>query len=267
MLSVAHSSEVDGPVLRIVADLGNSRLKWGRVDSAARLEATLGLPTDDSDAWSEAWEALESGRRRASEWAVATVNPRGALRLRGFLRERGITAVRWFRSAAEVPIRHVLERAETAGADRALAVAAAHSLHPAGQPGIVVSCGSAVTVERIAEGGVWQGGAIAPGLGLSARALHLLTAQLPLVRPRENPPAWGRATVPALEAGLYWGVVGAIRELVTRQAAEMSTAPWLVWTGGDAPILAPAIAWEGAKFIPDLVLLGLIHVTSNSPAR
>jgi type III pantothenate kinase len=267
VLSVAHSSEVDGPVLRIVADLGNSRLKWGRVDSAAQLEATLGLPTEDSGAWSEAWERWNPGGARASEWAVSTVNPRGALRLRGFLRERGITAVRWFRSAAEVPIRHVLERAETAGADRALAVAAAHSLHPAAQPGIVVSCGSAVTVERVAEGGVWQGGAIAPGLGLSARALHLLTAQLPLVRPRENPPAWGRATVPALEAGLYWGVVGAIRELVTRQAAEMSTAPWLVWTGGDAPILAPAIAWEGAKIIPDLVLLGLIHATSNAPAR
>ena len=265
MLSVAHSSEVDGPVLRIVADLGNSRLKWGRVDSAARLEATLGLPTDDSGAWSEAWGRWNPGGARASEWAVSTVNPRGAVRLRGFLRERGITAVRWFRSAAEVPIRHVLERAETAGADSALAVAAAHSLHPAAQPGIVVSCGSAVTVERVAEGGVWQGGAIAPGLGLSARALHLLTAQLPLVRPRESDRR-GRATVPALEAGLYWGVVGAIRELVTRQAAEMSTAPWLVWTGGDArswPRPSPGKAPDH----PDLVLLGLIHATSNAPAR
>ena len=51
-----------------------------------------------------------------------------------------------------MPIRHQLEHAETAGADRALAVLAAVARHPQGGPGLVVSCGTAITVERGAPG-------------------------------------------------------------------------------------------------------------------
>ena len=250
MTSVAQS-------VRIVADLGNSRLKWGRVDPAGRLAETLVLPADDPGAWSDAWERWNRG---GAAWVVSTVNPPAAERLGKFLDDREVTSIRWFRSAAEVPVRQELERAETAGADRALAVVAALALNEPGRPGLVVSCGSAVTVERVGAAGVWQGGAIAPGLGLSARALHLLTAQLPLITPRAAPPAWGRATAPALEAGLYWGVVGAIRELLTRQQVGLAPEPWVVWTGGDAPILASAFEPERARVVPDLVLLGLIQV-------
>ena len=87
-----------------------------------------------------------------------------------------------------------------------------------------------------------------------------MTAQLPLVTPRQAPPPWGNATVPALEAGVFWGVVGGVRELLTRQAAGLGTRPWVVWTGGDAEVLAPAVAWEGAEVVPDLVLRGLAAV-------
>jgi type III pantothenate kinase len=168
----------------------------------------------------------------------------------------------WYRSAAEVPIRHALEHAETTGADRALAVAGARALQPPGIPGLVVSCGTAITVERIAADGTWQGGAIAPGLALSARALHQQTAQLPLVSPSGNPaPApWGRSTRPALDAGVFWSAVGSIRELLARQAAGLEPAPWLVFTGGDAAALAPWIDRDDARIVPDLVLEGLARV-------
>ena len=65
-----------------------------------------------------------------------------------------------------------------------------------------------MTVDRVSAKGVWQGGAIAPGLALSARALHTLTAQLPLVRVDETPAAWGRSTTPAVEAGCSGGSSG-----------------------------------------------------------
>ena len=106
-----------------------------------------------------------------------------------------------------------VEGADTGGADRALAVLAALAHMPPGQPGLVVSCGTAITIERVTAEGVWQGGVIAPGLFLCARALHLLTAQLPLVHPDQSAPSWGRGTLPSLEAGVFWGTVGSIREL------------------------------------------------------
>ena len=166
----------------------------------------------------------------------------------------------WYESAAQVPVRHELENAETTGADRALAVAAAVELMPKGRPGLVVSCGTALTIERITIDGTWQGGIIAPGLGLSARALHLLTAQLPMVELRHPPPVWGRSTGPALEAGVFWGMVGAIRELLARQADDMIGISSVLWTGGDAELLARAVAGNDARIEPDLVLLGLARV-------
>jgi type III pantothenate kinase len=42
-------------VLRVVADLGNTRLKWGRLDQAGRLIEDIALPLDDTAAWAAAW--------------------------------------------------------------------------------------------------------------------------------------------------------------------------------------------------------------------
>jgi type III pantothenate kinase len=65
------------------------------------------------------------------------------------------------------------------------------------------------------------------------------------------------STRPAVEAGVFWGTVGAVRELLDRQAADLGKEPWVIWTGGDAALLAGAIAGSEARVEPDLVLLGL----------
>jgi type III pantothenate kinase len=248
-------------MLRIVADLGNTRLKWGRVDETGGLVDKVALPLDPP-AWSQAW--LQAGHRGAerSSWAVSTVNPPVAATLAVFLQSLGAENVTWFETASQVPIVCDVEGADTGGADRALAVAAAVTLMPPGRPGLAILCGTAITVERITAAGVWQGGAIAPGLGTSARALHLLTAQLPLVDlrrvdPDHLPPAWGRATEPSLKAGIFWGTVGAVRELIARQADDLGEEPWVIWTGGDAPVLSRLVSGPLARCEVDLVLVGL----------
>ena len=77
----------------------------------------------------------------------------------------------WFQAASEVPVAMDVEGADVGGADRALGVLAALELMPPGRAGLVVSCGTAITVERVTSQGVWQGGAIAPGLGVMADRL------------------------------------------------------------------------------------------------
>jgi type III pantothenate kinase len=98
-----------------------------------------------------------------------------------------------------------------------------------------------------------------------AAALHLRAAQVPLIDVRQFhapyfPPAWGRGTVTSLEAGVFWGTVGVVRELLARQVADQAEEPWVVWTGGDAVILAPHVGSEHARVEPDLVLIGLSHL-------
>jgi type III pantothenate kinase len=251
-------------VVRVVADLGNSRLKWGRVDETGRLTETIALPLDETPAWVAAWENWSDAGDPLSSWAISSVNPPVSKGLRTFLRSMGVADDTWFCSAADVAVQHELAEPELAGADRALAVAAAIGLAPRGRPGVVVSCGTAITVERISEQGIWQGGAIAPGLRVVARALHDHTAKLPFVELHQQPPCWGASTRPAVEAGVFWGTVGSVRELLARQVADMGDEPWVIWTGGDAALIAGAVAGSAAHIEQDLVLLGLCRAVRAS---
>lgn len=247
-------------MIRVVADLGNTRLKWGLLDEAGRLAETIALPLDDPPAWADAWSSWKRPQEGGSWWAVSTVNPPVAGRLEEFLAEQSVERVTWIRSAAEVPVPKDVEGAETGGSDRALAVLGATRIIPPGRPGLVVMCGTAITVERITTEGVWQGGAIAPGLGQTARALNLMTAQLPFIELSQTPPAWGRGTVDSLKAGIFWGIVGAVRELLARQEPDLGKDPVVVWTGGDAELLAPPIFGAAARIEPNLILDALAAV-------
>jgi type III pantothenate kinase len=252
-------------MLRVVADIGNSRLKWAKLSPDGALGASVALPLDDPDRWAVVWNEWRHDQPDGSAWAVSTVNPPLARRLDAFLTEQQVRSVRWFHTAAEVPLAKDVEGAETGGSDRAFAVLAASRLVGTGKPILVVSCGTAITLERITAKGVWQGGAIAMGLGLCARALHAFTAQLPLVAPDATAPSWGRSTEPSLEAGVFWGTVGAVRELIDRQRADLGGDFRIIWTGGDAEPLAPAVEGASARIVPDLVLQGIAFAAFDSP--
>lgn len=241
----------------IVADLGNSRLKLGRVDNERRLGMTLSLPLDDPESWRQGLTALGVASARDAAWAISSVNPPLAERLAEFLDDQGVAGARWYQAASEVPMDMDVEGAELGGADRALGVLAARSLAAPGEPVLVVSCGTAVTIESVDARGVWRGGSIGPGLGVAARALHLMTAQIPVVAIDSRPPPRGRGTIASLEAGIFWGVVGGIRELIALQSALLGDPPAVFWTGGDAPLVAPAVAGIHARLTPNLVLQGL----------
>ncbi len=252
-------------MLRIVADIGNSRLKWARLGPSGTLGPSTALPLDDEARWADVWDEWHKGETEGSSWAVSTVNPPLARRLEEFLSERSPRRVQWFLTAAEVPVPKDVEGADTGGSDRAFAVLAASRLLGTGKPALVVSCGTAITVERINAEGVWQGGAIAMGLGLCARALHKFTAQLPLVAPDATAPSWGRGTVPSLEAGVFWGTVGAVRELIDRQKNDLGADLQIVWTGGDADRLASSVEGPSARIVQDLVLQGVVQAAFDPP--
>ena len=252
--------------MRYVADLGNARLKLARLDAAGGIAERAVTPTARPTAWAGLLQAF-GGFVPGAEWGIASVRPEAAEELARVLAEGGVTPerVRWVRSAAETPVRNRLERPEKAGADRALAVLGGCALEGAERGGVVVMCGTAVTVERIEPGGVWAGGAIAPGFGPMSAALADRAAQLPRIdhesisSPGSGSPlrAWGTETRSALEVGLRGMLIGGCRELVGTMRSSLPSGAFLVWTGGDANWLAPAVVGAGARIEPDLVLRGL----------
>ncbi len=240
-------------MVTILADLGNTRLKWAALNGQG-LGEVAGIALEGED-----WPAALGHREPGERWILSSVNPPAAARLRAALMASGVGAIEVLTSAAEVAPPNRLDEPSRTGTDRALSVRGALGLHDGRGPGLVVSCGTALCVERIDRDGVWHGGAIAVGLGLLSRALNQGTAQLPTVLPDRPPEPWGRSTAPAIAAGVFWGAVGTVRELILRQAEGLGPDAWLVWTGGDAPVLSGQIPWDEARVrvVPELVLLGL----------
>ena len=93
----------------------------------------------------------------------------------------------------------------------------------------------------------------------SAQALSIATDLLPLLPTAtwDRPPAVvGRSTEAAMQSGLYWGAVGAIRQLVSRMKRRVGTDAQLLLTGGGMRQLAKHLAPREA-FHPHLVLTGI----------
>ena len=153
----------------------------------------------------------------------------------------------------KIPMKTKLTDESTLGVDRLLAALCAYVNTE--QACVVISAGTALTVDYVDAQGIFQGGAIATGLQLGARALHEFTAQLPLASLDPPHGTCGRNTSEALNMGLYAAARGAVRELVEGYASELGHWPHVVATGGDAQRL---LADSGLvdSLIPDLVLQG-----------
>ncbi|MGC3969352.1 MAG: type III pantothenate kinase [Pirellulales bacterium] len=125
--------------------------------------------------------------------------------------------------------------------------------------------GSAITVNMVAADGSFRGGAILPGIAMSARAMHQFTDLLPLIDMAalaEPPTPIGNSTQPAMTSGLFWGAVGGIRQLIELYSAEAGGKPLVVLTGGAAPSVAKLLPGD-VKFEPQLVLSGIALATAH----
>lgn len=124
------------------------------------------------------------------------------------------------------------------GADRIVNAVAAYRRFPRSL--IVVDFGTATTFDYICDKGEYQGGAIAPGLGISANALHEHASKLPRVELTQPPQVVAKNTVNSMQAGLLFGYAGLVDGIVSRMKAEVATEPLVVATGGLAEQIASA---------------------------
>lgn len=141
----------------------------------------------------------------------------------------------------------VRNRARTVGPDR-LAQASAAWARTQGAC-VVVSMGTAITIDVVNGRGEFTGGLIAPGLRLMARALHEHTALLPEVEPVRAASTVGRRTRDAIQSGISFAAEGLIR------AALKGARGRVFGTGGDGPLFRDLFD----VYAPDLALDGVVR--------
>lgn len=124
------------------------------------------------------------------------------------------------------------------GADRIVNAVAAYHQCPGAL--IVVDFGTATTFDVISADGAYQGGAIAPGVGISADALFAHASKLPRVDFSRPGRIVAKDTVSSMQAGIFFGYVGLVEGIVSRMKNELEQAPTVIATGGLAGPVAGA---------------------------
>jgi type III pantothenate kinase len=128
-----------------------------------------------------------------------------------------------------------------------------------GSPAIVVDFGTAVTFDIISSKGVYEGGVIAPGLGVMVDYLYQRTALLPKIDLEEPISVIGKSTKNAMLAGAVYGYRGLVRQIVTEIVAKLDGKVRIIATGSYADLIAAKLpelqivdlelTLEGLRFI------------------
>lgn len=130
-----------------------------------------------------------------------------------------------------------------------------------GAPCLVVDAGTCMTADLVDAAGVHRGGNISPGLRMRLRAMHQLTARLPLAPAGEPSGPVGDTTLTALQHGGQRGLAYEVEGLYSRLLPDYPGLRLLL-TGGDADYLAQTLSVPALRY-PHLVLRGLHHILSD----
>lgn len=247
----------------LFVDLGNTRLKWARcADNGSPGLATAFAHGDD-----DGWHAFEMELRNASPaivW-VASVAPAGveARLLSTVSAAAAKAAVKRLQSPAACgSVRNAYAEPKRLGIDRFLALVAAHSAFPG--PALVVSAGTALTVDALAADGEHLGGLIAPGIALSQDALIARSGRVE--KRAEGSVDWlGRSTESCLASGAWTAAAGMVERSAAEYQRRLGVAPRLLLHGGDATALAARLG-RPAEVVDGMVLFGLALWRRAPPA-
>jgi len=244
----------------VAVDIGNSSIKLGWFPSEESRQLlpdsrvqNLHVNQLDSQLWKDFCEMVDD----KAHWVVASVNPEVCEKLKIAISISSPDAFITVLQNSMLPIESDVLAIEQVGTDRLLAALGVTAIAPHSKPAIVIDSGTAVTVDVISPHGVFAGGAIMPGSALIARALNEGTARLPhvVIDHNNTPSATGKNTQEAISAGIFWGLVGSINELVRQQRLLLGNSTPVYVSGGDSWI-ASHLDFE-CQSVSNLCLLGI----------
>lgn len=174
------------------------------------------------------------------------------------LREKIAFPFLFFDQHTLLPIQNEYQSPGTLGLDRLAAVMGARAFEPK-EPVLCIDLGTCITYDFLNRENGYKGGAISPGLGLRSKAMNAYTARLPLVEiPQQIPPFLGKDTVGSIKSGIYYGVLGEMKEYIHRFTAAYGQVNVFI-CGGDAEIFE-SLTKDHIFVIPNLVLYGLDRI-------
>ncbi|HET6807289.1 MAG TPA: type III pantothenate kinase [Frateuria sp.] len=235
--------------MRLLLDLGNTRLKWALEDQGRWHAQGAAAWDDDLALLASTWEALPPP---AAAFGASVVDDAREQAVAAQVRTLFGREVTWLRTPASAcGVHNAYPAPGRLGVDRFLAMVAAHAAG-AGDC-LVVGVGTALTLDALTADGRHLGGLIAPGPRLMQRALLGATAQ---VRPGTDGVLVDAAdnTADAVASGCWQAAAALVERFVARMTPRLGQTPAVRLDGGDAPGLVPLLGLPVA-----MVEHGVLH--------
>lgn len=159
-----------------------------------------------------------------------------------------------------LPLKSLYQKPKQPGADRLLNAYAASKIYST--PVIVVSCGTAITVDAVSRDKKYLGGFIIPGLNTSLSALNLNTGLLPEIKLTAVPGRLGRNTRACILNGIILGSAGAVDRLIEKIRLKTGKNTKVIGTGGDIDLIK-GFSEHINRIDNDLVLKGIYLLYEN----
>jgi type III pantothenate kinase len=253
----------------LAIEAGNTNIKFALIDGVNirtrwRIATDARRTADEYAPWLYQLLAIEGySKDDVTDVAISTVVPRALHNLQVLSSKYfGVEARVAGRGTMGWGIQLKVDQPQAVGADRALNAIGAQSLMAGDK--IVISFGTATTVDHIGGDGAYLGGIIAPGVNLSLEALVSAAAMLPriAIEAPDTDSVIGRTTESQMLIGIYWGYVAMIEGLLARMKAEIGRPVKVLATGG------LAVLFQKHEHLfdlvePDLTLKGLAILAAH----
>ncbi len=251
--------------MKLCLDVGNSHIYGGVYESGRALltfrkASKLGSSSDEYGLFFRSvLRENELDPDRVTEIALCSVVPEVVYAIsaacqkyfdiRPFILQPGV------KTGMKIQYRNPLE----VGTDRIANAIGGIELYP-GENLVIVDLGTATTLCAIGKDHSYKGGVILPGLKMSMQALESGTSKLGSVEIVRKDVCLGRTTAASIQSGLYFGHLGALREIIHRIQLEEfgGQRPKVIATGGFATLFGGTGLFD--QVVQDLVLRGLLAV-------
>jgi len=251
----------------LAIDIGNTNITIGLFD-AQKLQNTWRVSTDSSrtsDEYGLQISNMLGSNKIINEVSICSVvpplTPTFEVLCRRYFKVNPLT----IGAGSKTGIKVMYDSPRDVGTDRIVDAAAV--VHLYGGPAIIVDLGTATVFDAITASSEYIGGAIAPGMGVSADALFRATSQLRRVELLAPDSAIGKNTQHSIQSGLVLGYSELVKGMIRRFKLELGKESKIIATGG----LAQVVEKEVSLFDiidPDLTLKGLqiVHELNKHPS-
>jgi type III pantothenate kinase len=238
----------------VLIDAGNTRLKWVIVAD--------GQWQDHGNSDYSELSALASVLSAGMKCTIASVTRVDHEHQLKTLLTRFAIEPRWLAATAQFQdVINTYVNPAQLGVDRWMGMLAARLRSRSAT--LVVSAGTALTVDALSAEGHFLGGLIVPGRSMMQQSLLQGAARIGATLGDCQP--FPRSTADAVHSGIIAALCGAVRQQHAELARRYGCEPRCVLTGGDALMLQPYLGLT-AEHAPYLVLEGIDRVVREDVA-